>query len=185
MTSSNSWHLAMCYLSDENAEPMPSQILNENEISPKGLLPPHIAQHWNGPILISCHSGFFFPSCYLHTTFNAKSSRHAKFDQNHLAYSSNKKSPNAFFVWCLIATNRCTSLINDLYGPLFQVSLGMEKSGEDLDMDFPLDVATVPYRIPNNPPPDLRYGRLGRSTLKRNWGNRAKTHWLTKVVYKL
>ena len=35
----------------------------------------------------------------------------------------------------------------------------MEKSGEDLDMDFALDVATVPFRIPNSPPPDLRYGK--------------------------
>ena len=43
-----------------------------------------------------------------------------------------------------------------------QVSLGMEKSGEDLEMDFPLDVATVPYRIPNQPPPELRYGKFAR-----------------------
>ncbi len=39
-----------------------------------------------------------------------------------------------------------------------QVSLGMEKSGEDLEMDFPLDVATVPFRIPNSPAPELAYG---------------------------
>ena len=39
-----------------------------------------------------------------------------------------------------------------------QVSLGMEKSGEDLCMEFPLDVATVPFRISNSPGPELTYG---------------------------
>ncbi len=36
----------------------------------------------------------------------------------------------------------------------------MEKSGEDLDMDFPLDVATVPFRIPNQvDQQELKYGK--------------------------
>lgn len=34
----------------------------------------------------------------------------------------------------------------------------MEKSGEELEMDFAVDIATVPYRIPNRPPPELIFG---------------------------
>jgi len=40
---------------------------------------------------------------------------------------------------------------------VLKVTLGMEKSGEDLDMDFALDVATVPFRIPSRPSPDLKF----------------------------
>ena len=36
----------------------------------------------------------------------------------------------------------------------------MEKSGEDLEMDFAVDIATVPYRIPNRPAPELKFGKL-------------------------
>ena len=45
----------------------------------------------------------------------------------------------------------------DIYYVL-KVCLGMEKSGEDLDMEFPVDIATVPYRISNQPAPELTYG---------------------------
>jgi len=38
-----------------------------------------------------------------------------------------------------------------------KVSLGLEKSGEDLSVDFPIDIATVPYRIPNKPSPQVSY----------------------------
>jgi hypothetical protein len=40
-----------------------------------------------------------------------------------------------------------------------QVSLGQEKSGEDLQIDFPLTIATVPFRIPNTPGLELEYGK--------------------------
>ncbi len=43
---------------------------------------------------------------------------------------------------------------------VFQVSLGMEKSGEDLEMDFAMDIATVPYRISNRPAPELKFGKI-------------------------
>ena len=36
----------------------------------------------------------------------------------------------------------------------------MEKSGEDLEMDFAVDIATVPYRIPNRPATELKFGKL-------------------------
>ena len=36
----------------------------------------------------------------------------------------------------------------------------MEKSGEDLEMDFAVDIATIPYRIPNRPTPELKYGKF-------------------------
>ncbi|XP_064606638.1 LOW QUALITY PROTEIN: arrestin domain-containing protein 3-like [Liolophura sinensis] len=47
------------------------------------------------------------------------------------------------------------SLINIYY--VLKVSLGMEKSGEDLEIDHPITVATVPFRIPNSPSPELHY----------------------------
>lgn len=48
---------------------------------------------------------------------------------------------------------------------ILQVSLGMEKSGEDLELDFAIDIATVPFRIPNHPPPELRYGEYAPTWL--------------------
>ena len=41
---------------------------------------------------------------------------------------------------------------------ILKVSLGREKSGESVDMEFALDVATVPFRIPSIPSPELKYG---------------------------
>ncbi|XP_074643357.1 arrestin domain-containing protein 3-like [Tubulanus polymorphus] len=38
---------------------------------------------------------------------------------------------------------------------VLRVSLGAEKSGEDLQIDFPLTIATVPFRIPNTQPPEV------------------------------
>jgi hypothetical protein len=36
----------------------------------------------------------------------------------------------------------------------------MEKSGEDLHMNFPLTIATIPFRIPNSPnQPTIEYGK--------------------------
>ena len=43
---------------------------------------------------------------------------------------------------------------------LFQVSLGLEKSGERLGMEFPIDIGTIPFRIPNGPTPQIKYGGL-------------------------
>ncbi|ELT96773.1 hypothetical protein CAPTEDRAFT_177316 [Capitella teleta] len=40
---------------------------------------------------------------------------------------------------------------------IIKVSLGLEKSGEDLEMEFPVDIATVPFRIPNSKPLELGY----------------------------
>lgn len=41
----------------------------------------------------------------------------------------------------------------------FQTCLELEKSGEDLLMDFPFTVATVPFRIPNTQTsPEVEYG---------------------------
>ena len=35
----------------------------------------------------------------------------------------------------------------------------MEKSGDALELNFPLTVATTPFRIPNAPYPILQYGK--------------------------
>ncbi|XP_064625332.1 arrestin domain-containing protein 3-like isoform X2 [Lineus longissimus] len=40
---------------------------------------------------------------------------------------------------------------------VLRVSLGQEKSGENLEIDFPLTIATVPFRISNTPSPELEY----------------------------
>jgi hypothetical protein len=40
-----------------------------------------------------------------------------------------------------------------------QVNLEFEKSGDDLQMHFPLTIATVPFRIPNSVnQPSVKYG---------------------------
>lgn len=40
-----------------------------------------------------------------------------------------------------------------------QVSVQLEKSGEDMQMHFPITVATVPFRIPNiTKQPQIKYG---------------------------
>lgn len=42
---------------------------------------------------------------------------------------------------------------------MFQVSIQLEKSGEDMQMHFPITVATVPFRIPNlTQQPQIKYG---------------------------
>ncbi|XP_013414135.1 arrestin domain-containing protein 3 [Lingula anatina] len=40
---------------------------------------------------------------------------------------------------------------------ILRVSLGRDKAGEDLEIDFPMTIATVPFRIPNAPMPELKY----------------------------
>ncbi|KAK2187124.1 hypothetical protein NP493_177g00000 [Ridgeia piscesae] len=40
---------------------------------------------------------------------------------------------------------------------ILRVSLGLEKSGERLGMEFPIDIGTMPFRIPNSPAPTIRY----------------------------
>jgi len=43
----------------------------------------------------------------------------------------------------------------------FQVNLEFEKSGDDLQMHFPITIATVPFRIPNsNQQPNIHYGNI-------------------------
>lgn len=42
-----------------------------------------------------------------------------------------------------------------------RVCMEDEKGNECLHIDFPLTVATIPYRIPNAPPPPVDYGKLG------------------------
>lgn len=45
------------------------------------------------------------------------------------------------------------------YYLLFQVSLLLESEAEDLSMEFPVTIATVPFRIPNSPnQPAVYYG---------------------------
>ena len=42
-----------------------------------------------------------------------------------------------------------------------QVSLLLESEAEDLTMEFPITIATVPFRIPNSPnKPTISYGTL-------------------------
>jgi hypothetical protein len=42
------------------------------------------------------------------------------------------------------------------------VNLEFEKSGDDLQMHFPLTIATVPFRIPNSAnQPSVKYGNCG------------------------
>ncbi|XP_014210809.1 arrestin domain-containing protein 3-like [Copidosoma floridanum] len=40
---------------------------------------------------------------------------------------------------------------------VLKVSVQLEKSGEDMQMYFPITVATVPFRIPNLPHPKIKY----------------------------
>jgi len=35
----------------------------------------------------------------------------------------------------------------------------LEKSGEDLQLEFPFVVATVPHKEASGPPPDITYGQ--------------------------
>lgn len=40
---------------------------------------------------------------------------------------------------------------------VLRVSVEKEKSGEELHVDLPIDVATMPYKIANHPDPELKY----------------------------
>jgi len=40
-----------------------------------------------------------------------------------------------------------------------QVAVHLEKSGEDLQVEFPFVVATVPHKEAGGPPPDITYGQ--------------------------
>lgn len=58
----------------------------------------------------------------------------------------------SFFLLCLL-------ILSPRVCP--QVSLETEKKGDELNMHFPITIATVPFRIPNAPqPPILTYGSL-------------------------
>ena len=51
-------------------------------------------------------------------------------------------------------------LIEFLFKNYFQVWVEMEKSGDDLHMNFPITIATCPFRIPNsNQQPKIEYGK--------------------------
>lgn len=77
---------------------------------------------------------------------------------------------------------------------VLKVCLELEKTGDDLIMDFPFTVATVPFRIPNSPEtPTVEYGRtvvidiyllmmMVRSliTLK----NSARVTWKVACIYR-
>lgn len=46
------------------------------------------------------------------------------------------------------------------------MNLEFERSGDDLQMHFPVTIATVPFRIPNSPQqPNIVYGKGSRATL--------------------
>ena len=40
------------------------------------------------------------------------------------------------------------------------MAVHLEKSGEDLQVEFPFVVATVPHKEPGGPTPDITYGQL-------------------------
>lgn len=53
------------------------------------------------------------------------------------------------------------SLLILIFNLDFQVNLEFEKSGDDLQMHFPITIATVPFRIPNsNQQPNIHYGNV-------------------------
>jgi len=48
---------------------------------------------------------------------------------------------------------------NDTDRCVLQVAVHLEKSGEDLQVEFPFVVATVPHKEPGGPLPDITYGQ--------------------------
>lgn len=58
------------------------------------------------------------------------------------------------------------SLLILIFNHYFQVNLEFEKSGDDLQMHFPITIATVPFRIPNsNQQPSIHYGNVTNKDL--------------------
>jgi hypothetical protein len=54
-----------------------------------------------------------------------------------------------------------------IHVPGFQVNLEFEKSGDDLQMHFPITIATVPFRIPNsNQQPNIHYGKFRKKNVR-------------------
>lgn len=68
----------------------------------------------------------------------------------------------------------------------FQVNLEFEKSGDDLQMHFPITIATVPFRIPNsNQQPSIHYGNVRNKDLSFSmWnGMSQNTVWVSVCGY--
>lgn len=60
---------------------------------------------------------------------------------------------------CIFLIRNVTNYWHILHGQSFQVWVEMEKSGDVLEMEFPITIATCPFRIPNSPhQPKIEYG---------------------------
>jgi len=92
---------------------------------------------------------------------------------NHLFYMQIIKiNPMNYFpvvIWGMLFSVSLLILILNLG---FQVNLEFEKSGDDLQMHFPITIATVPFRIPNsNQQPNIHYGNVRNKDLSFSMWN--------------
>ena len=83
-----------------------------------------------------------------------------------------KINPMNYFpvvIWGMLFSVSLLILILNLH---FQVNLEFEKSGDDLQMHFPITIATVPFRIPNsNQQPNIHYGNVRNKDLSFSMWN--------------
>jgi len=83
-----------------------------------------------------------------------------------------KINPMNYFpavIWGMLFS---VSLLILIYNLDFQVNLEFEKSGDDLQMHFPITIATVPFRIPNsNQQPNIHYGNVRNKDLNFSMWN--------------